>query len=170
MQAFLPSAHLPMAGRQTTTRPSQRMTPTLLFLATLLTSGVLCDWTVVLGPAEVSTYESCISQHSGNTGECWVAWTETTVTVPPSTVVSDVFVSVTATLISVLPATTPPTRSSISSPPLPPSTVTVSVPLETSSTSASAKTIPASRTEKSRPFLFLALSLFLLATWRLVGA
>lgn len=149
------------------TQASRRTSQTVLCIFALLlfispvasdTSG-LTYWTVSLNPAEFSTYAACVSAHLGNTSECWLYWTETTVTLPPDTVVSDVLVSVTGTLISALPEITASTDSSISSPAVQTSTatITVQVPVGTGSLSATAKKSPASRPEASNTLLFMVL-------------
>jgi hypothetical protein len=164
-----------MAGERST-QVSRRIPPALLFITALLLlipPVVADEWTVTLNPEEFSTYAACVSSHLGNTAECWLDWVETTVTIPPKTVVSEVLVSVTAALISALSAITASTGSSITSPAMQTSTatVTIQVPVETGSLWATAEINPASRSEAPRTLLFMALLVVLTFTAvQLVGA
>jgi hypothetical protein len=163
----------------------------LSFLTTLLllTPYVFADWTVLLNPAQASSYGQCISAHSGDMGACWVYWTDTTVTLPPSTVFTDVFVTVTATLLppmseetessglSVPSTATPVSKSTwmapvqTSSPSASVQTSSYSAPIQPSSPSAKAKSSSASRPEASRPLLFMVVTfLVLVHAHRLVAA
>lgn len=165
---------------------------TLLTLTTLLllTPYVFADWTVLLNPSQASSYGQCISAHSGDIGACWVFWTDTTVTLPPSTVFTDVFVTVTGTLLPPLsgetessglsvPGTATPASGSTWTAPVQTSsplasmrTSSSSAPMQTPGPSAKAKPSSAYRPEASRPLLFMVVTFLVLvcATHRLVGA
>lgn len=127
---------------------------TFLPLSTLLLSpGAFADLTINLDPAQATLFEQCILAHSRNTGECWVFWTDTTVTLSPSTVFTDVFVSVTATLLPPMPGETESSGVSVPGTAIPASKSTSAAPMETSSPSVKAKSSSGSRPEASRPLL-----------------
>jgi hypothetical protein len=124
------------------------------------------QWTLVLTDDAAYSYLSCVSEHSSHSEDCWIELTQTTITLPPSTVTSDHFISITAALLSAIVPTSTSTSFSTSSPAMPVSTAAAPVPTDTSAPSTKPKTSPAFRIQIPRPLLFLALlSLLATATW-----
>lgn len=127
---------------------------TLVAVIFLLIRSASSDWTLVLNPEQASLYAGCASSHSGDGGYCRIDWTDTTITLPPSAIFTDVFVSITGDLMPLPTLNMPTTALDASpSPAGPTSTVTWTEPVAT----ATVKTSSASKPEASRPLLFMVL-------------